>query len=701
MFSWQQKKLPQRQREPCLAPTRRMRFKISLLSTMSILKKKPVTAMRHTLQTLKDGVASLPTAMKSSSSTPTQQSIKQSCTLSHTIKTPAHDDVLAMQASIDSSTPIATADTSIDGQANNIVELSPPFSSTSIPSTPAAQQQSTSPKLQSAFCTPTKSNKKRLSADDAIIDQLTSPVFNNTCITSSSASSSSPGMLMWPFDETSSNAKEQMSKKQTVDATSSSPLLVSSPTMKTQATLDLLELPFFTEASPIIAKQQDSKKSASDKPSPSPSISNEEQTNKTLSPIRCTLPSPDIGNTTSNVQMPSSPTPALQHSANASALWIVNDECTKTSTSSKSKLLSFSNKKSNMMSNPRTPLSPLALANNTKKQSVTNALVSSKTPPPTSVKSTSTSTSKHASLANKSNVPTKNTFKAPAPISKRKRNGNSSNDSSKISPTYNIENYFIKSKAASINEGTTKKKENTATTTTSSLASSLQKTAFHSTPSLFCSATSESTTKKDADGFCRPPSIKRKRSGIEDNAQSCSFLKRKVLPLATRSHTMPNPSTSNDSDDDVFLSVSTSLQQRQRRDTRRLSSPQLGLNEQVMRKRTRVSVHTNGGIYKPRYAERSLSESAVNHIGACHSSAPHTPPSTRRCSSPSNPIESTKNATESQEQPSSTTSQTIVHGSDSFMSPMSRRIIAAAGMRRFGETMPMDMLKSNLVNPFL
>ncbi|KAI8058082.1 hypothetical protein BDF22DRAFT_739487 [Syncephalis plumigaleata] len=633
MFSWQQKKLSQRQREPCLAPTRRMRFKISLLSTMSILKKKPVTAMRHTLQTLKDGVASLPTAMKSSSSTPTQQSIKQSCTLSHTIKTPAHDDVLAMQASIDSSTPIATADTSIDGQADNIVELPPPFSSTSMPLTPAAQRQSTSPKLPSAFCTPTKSNKKRLSADDAIIDQLTSPVFNNTCITSSSSSSSSsPGMLMWPFDETSSNAKEQMSKEQAVDATSSSPLLVSSPTMKTQESLDLLELPFFTEHLLLLLCNK--------------------ITNKALSPIRCTLPSPDI--------------------ANASALWIANDECTKTSTSSKSKLLSFSNKKSNMMSNPRTPLSPLALANNTKKQSVTNALVSNKTPPPTSAKATSTSssTSKHASLANKSN--------APAPISKRKRNGNSSNDSSKISPTYNIENYFIKSKAASINEGTAKEGEHdtttTTTTTTSSLASSLQKTAFRSTPSLFCSATSESTTKKDADGFCRPPSIKRKRSGIEDNTQSCSFLKRKVLPLATRSHTMPNPSTSNDSDDDVFLSASASPQQRQRRDTRRLSSPQLGLNEH---------------------------ESAVNHIGACHSSAPHTPPSTRRCSSPSNAIESTKNATESQEQSSSTTSQTIVHGSDSFMSPMSRRIIAAAGMRRFGETMPMDMLKSNLVNPFL
>jgi hypothetical protein len=40
----------------------------------------------------------------------------------------------------------------------------------------------------------------------------------------------------------------------------------------------------------------------------------------------------------------------------------------------------------------------------------------------------------------------------------------------------------------------------------------------------------------------------------------------------------------------------------------------------------------------------------------------------------------------------------MIHGSDSFLSPMSRRIIAAAGMRRFGETMPMDMLKSSLDN---
>ncbi|KAI8058091.1 hypothetical protein BDF22DRAFT_739495 [Syncephalis plumigaleata] len=550
MFSWQQKKLPQRQREPCLAPTRRMRFKISLLSTMSILKKKPVTAMRHTLQTLKDG-------------------------------TPAHDDVLAMQASIDSSTPIATADTSSMVKRTTLRAVSP-FSSSSMPLTPQRSNNQHHP------------------------NYLTSPVFSNAYITSSS-SSSSPGMLMWPFDETSSNAKEQMSKKQAVDATSSA----STPT------LDLLELPFFTEASPIIAMQQDSKS---------------QQTNKALSPIRCTLPSPDIGNTTSNVQIPSSPTPALQHSANASALWIANDECTKTSTSSKSKLLSFSNKKSNMMSNPRTPLSPLALANNTKKQSVTNAL--------------------HASLANKSNVPAKNTFKAPAPISKRKRNGNSSNDSSKISPTYNIENYFIKSKAASINEGTAKK-ENTTTTTTSSLAIHCKRphSALHH-------------------HYSAQPHLNRQQKGCR------WFL----------------PSTQHQA---ISITATTTTTRYTT-----ISSPQLGLNEQVMRKRTRVSVHTNGGIHKPRYAERSLSESAVNHIGACHSSAPHTPPSTRRCSSPSNAIESTK-MLRSQEQSSSTTSQTIVHGSDSFMSPMSRRIIAAAGMRRFGETMPMDMLKSNLVNPFL
>jgi hypothetical protein len=480
MFSWQRKKLPQRQREPFLAPTRRMRFKISLLSTMNIFKKKPVMVVQQTLQALKDGVVSLPTTMKSSSSTPTQQPIKEPCGLSSTNKTPVHDEKQVMQESTNSSKPIATTDkvdtspdsgvsssstpilqpltespsvalttcTPTNGRGNNIDELTSsvsntpnitPASSLSLLLTPTAQRQSKSPELPSAFSTPTNSNGKKLLTDDSAIGQLSSLTFNNTCFTPS------PNMLMWPFKELSSNTKEQAVEIH------SSPLPVSSPILGKQDSLNLFESesPFFVKVLPTI-KEQNSKRSASTETSSftssnktdaasSPteiSANNEEKTVKTPAPNQHTLSSPNASNSSPMVNSISSPTPKSEHQARSSALWpagedssVKTDENSQVATSNKFNLLSFSDKKINTTSNPRTPLSSLTPAN-TKKHFANEALVANNSTQLSNFKKVHAASSpnmpllvsKNAAPTKKIRTAEKTTFKAPAPISKRKRN---------------------------------------------------------------------------------------------------------------------------------------------------------------------------------------------------------------------------------------------------------------------------------------
>ncbi|RKP25785.1 hypothetical protein SYNPS1DRAFT_22321 [Syncephalis pseudoplumigaleata] len=258
----------------------------------------------------------------------------------------------------------------------------------------------------------------------------------------------------------------------------------------------------------------------------------------------------------------------------------------------------------------------------------------------------------------------------------------------KTSPSYSIKDYFSKNKPNAENAADEVAVASSSTSSTSSIANKTKSTS---------SSSAAAMGNKDADGFCRPPALKRKQNNNSSNCriQASSFIKRKHFTLMTRSQTMPDPpstssssSSIDDEDDDATSGTAASITSPTHRPgaTRRQSLPHSGLHDQVMRKRTRVSVNPERSFHRCQ-PERSFSETAVSSMPHhAYEAMPRTPPSHRRCPSPANSTSSTEN------------SEVMVKDSDTFMSPMSRRIIAAAGMRRFGESMPMDMLKSNIDN---
>jgi hypothetical protein len=285
-----------------------------------------------------------------------------------------------------------------------------------------------------------------------------------------------------------------------------------------------------------------------------------------------------------------------------------------------------------------------------------------------------------------------------------------------------FKNHFIEKKSSSLTLGEAKPsndnkldlpespvKKRRITQMPSQLLSPSANRFSHSTPSLSLSSSSAVAATltlpkaRSIEQFRRPTCVIIQRGRTEQEEKPVvDFLKRKRnLSPVGRSQSLPAPLALDFSSDDLRSDASPLRDMFKQGECQRAQSPsnQFSSNPGQL-KRTRVSVDTEG-LCKRRKAKRACSEPALSlpsnfdRIGA-----PCTPPSCRSslsCSSSDSDITDSLNEHDTLLEPT-LVEESILTEKDTFLSPMSRRIIAAAGMRRFGDTMPLDCLKDYMPN---